>query len=122
MTNRIENDLRNALRRKPAPEGFADGVMDRLAAGADRLPARPFRRRHYRLLVAAAAIAVFIGAGVLEHQRRIRSRNAEALQRTLAAFSILTTQLNRAENITFRPSRWERLSRQLTELPAGDTR
>lgn len=122
MTNGIENDLGDALRRKPAPEGFADRVMERVATGASTMPARPFLRRRHWWLAAAAAIAVVIGAGVLEHQRRIRSRNEEALQRTLTAFSILNNQLDRAENITFRSSRWERLSRQLKELPASDAR
>ena len=86
--DRIENELKAALRRKSAPPGFTARVMVRIeehkcAGNIFRrfLPGRP-------LMLAAAALAVvFIGAVVYEYPRYIRDRNEAAFQDTLTANS-----------------------------------
>ncbi len=119
--DRIENDLKAALRRKQAPPGFAARIMERIDEDKSArkvfqrfLPGKPW-------MLAAAALAVMaIGAVVYEYPRYIRGRNEAAFQNTLAAITIATTQLNRAESKAYEAAQWERLSRQLTAYEAND--
>lgn len=112
--HRIEDDLRAALRRKPAPPGFASRVLKRIEDGE-------FVRKNSRLsilerpwiLAAAALIVIAISAAVFEYNRYVHNRNQAALQHTLTAISIAAVQLDRAESRALEPLRWERLGRQL---------
>jgi hypothetical protein len=116
--NRIEDDLKAALRRKPAPPGFADKILDRVNAGVsgERAGRRLWPGRFW---MAAAAIA--IGCfGIFSYQQHIQVRNEEALQRTLLGLSVAAEQLSRAEKIAFEPKRWEQISRHLNDLPMQD--
>jgi negative regulator of sigma E activity len=101
--HRLENELRNALRRKPAPSGFAERVQSRVES---ETPARSSASRRLLIrgnwaLAASVVLAVAIGVGYFAHQRRIRSRNDAALHQTLTALSIAAKQLERAETRAF---------------------
>jgi hypothetical protein len=121
--DKIENDLKAALRRKQAPPGFAARVMERIEENKSTgnifrrfLPGRPW-------VLAAAALAVMaIGAVVYEYPRYIRSRNEAAFYDTLAAITIVTAQLDRAENTAFEQERWDRLGRLLTGFSENEKR
>jgi hypothetical protein len=117
MMYSIEDDLKAALRRKPAPPGFTAKVLDRVGDGS-------FRKKTNRRFLpnrfwaaAAAMIIVSVGLGVFAYQRHIQARNEAALQRTLMAFSIAAEQLEKAEMKAFEPKRWERISKHLRNLP-----
>jgi hypothetical protein len=115
--NRIEDDLKAALRRKPAPPGFAAKVLDRVGDRAFRNKAnRRFLPNRF-WAAAAAMIIVAVSLGVFSYQRHIQTRNEAALQRTLMAFSIAAEQLEKAEMKAFESKRWERISKHLRNLP-----
>ena len=115
--NRIEDELKAALRRKPAPPGFASRVLERIDDGTyARNASRDFAPNRLRVLAIAATIAIIIWAGVFLFQRHVRARNEAALQRTLNAISIAALQLDRAERKAFEPIPWKQLSRQLAEF------
>jgi hypothetical protein len=119
--NHIEDDLKAALRRKPAPAGFAAKVFERIESEAlNKKTPRSFLRNPFWMAAAAAVILMTIGAGVLGYQHHIRTRNEAALNQTLAALSIAATQLDEAEKKAFEPKRWERISRQLAEIQSMD--
>jgi hypothetical protein len=121
--NHIEDDLKAALRRKPAPPGFAAKVMERIENGSfnQNVP-RSFLRNPFWMAAAAAVVLVAIGAGIFGYQSHIRARNEAALHRTLAALSIAAAQLDQAEKKAFEPERWERIGRQLAGIQSSDKR
>ena len=115
--NRIEDELKAALSRKPAPPGFASRVMERIDEGKRaRNTSRGFTPSRIRILAIAASIAIIVWAGVFSFQRHVQTRNEAALQATLDAISIAALQLVRAERKAFEPIRWESLSRRLAEF------
>jgi hypothetical protein len=93
--HQIEDDLKNALSRKPAPPGFTARVLERTGSAGRRSPRRVWA------LAAAASLVLVSGAGIVQYQRYIRARNDAALQRTVAALSIAAAQLDRAEKKAF---------------------
>lgn len=119
--HRIEDDLKAALRRKPAPPGFAERILERIeedkSLRRDFLRLRTGRRR---LFAAAALVLMTIGAGVFGYRQYIRNRNETAYQNTLTAIYLATVELDRAKNIALEPERWERLSRQLAEYEVNN--
>lgn len=119
--NRIENDLKAALRRRPAPPGFVDRVLERIENDkhVENTPRRFLPGRSW-ILVAASLAVMAISAVTFEYQRYVNNRNQEALQHTLTALSIATVQLDRAESRAFEPIRLERLRRQLAGLENGE--
>jgi hypothetical protein len=119
--NHIEDDLKAALRRKPAPPGLAAKVFERIEGEAlNKKAPRSFFRNPFWMAAAAAVIFVTIGAGVLGYQHHIRARNEVALNQTLAALSIAAAQLDEAEKKAFAPKRWELIGRQLAEIQSAD--
>ncbi len=83
MSDEFERELKEGLRRVPAPEGFADRVMRRIA-GEERLRIRMMPQRVsyvWQMAVAAVVLlAVLFGAGEMAHRREER-RKAELVQR-----------------------------------------
>jgi len=85
----IEDQLRSALRREPAPPDFAASVL----AGTRRI-ASPFWRRPVTLALAASLLlAALIPPAISEHRRRQRAEEAEA--QLVTALTIAETQLER---------------------------
>ena len=100
----LDDELRRALRREPAPEGFADRVLER-APRESKAPAvvlRPswnrwrFSRPIVRLAAAAALIAA-VGGGVAyrnyEQARAERVRGEAAREQVLEALRITASKL-----------------------------
>lgn len=118
----IENELKKALRRKPAPPGLAAKVLERIEDGRFKQNAsRHFTLSRFRPLAIAAVIAITFGAGLFEHLQRIRNRNEDALQRTRIALAIVAVELERAERKAFELMPWEKLSQQLAKYQSLDT-
>jgi hypothetical protein len=120
--NRIEDDLKAALRHKPAPDGFAAKVLQRIENEAlgKRAPRRLFSNPFWRA-AAAAGILMAAGAGIIGYrQQYIRVRNEAALNRTLAALSIAAGRLDEAEQKIFEPKRWEHIGGTLTEIQSAE--
>ncbi len=119
--DRMENDLKAALRRKPAPQGFTARVLERIERNESvRNITRRFLPGRSWMLAAAALAVMAIGAAVFEYQRYIRNRNEAAFQDTLTAMTIAAAQLNRVESKAFEAARWEQLSKQLTGFEVSD--
>jgi spore maturation protein CgeB len=119
--HQIEDDLKAALRRKPAPPGFAARVLERVEERKSlRKPFRQLMIDRPWILAAAAFVLMTISAGVFEYQRYIRNRNEAAFQNTLTAISIATLELDRAKNKAFQPEWLEPLGRQLVNSEIND--
>jgi hypothetical protein len=99
--NEFEDKLRKALRRQPAPEGFAEKVMARIAAvphpgtkpqwGFRAFFASPMFR-----WAAAVAVCLLIvgGAAQFERQQRLRRQGEVASVQVKQALRIASVKLN----------------------------
>lgn len=88
----IEDGLRKALLREPAPPGFASKVLARTSP-------RP-RGRRVAVLALAAALAFAAIMPATVHQHRQHRRALQARDQLIAALSITRAQLRQArENI-----------------------
>jgi hypothetical protein len=103
--NPLEEKLREALRRKEAPPGFAARVMARLPpAGASRNRRREsvWRWFHFPAVrwsaVAAAVACLLLAAAVVQHRReeRARAEGEMAKVEVLRALRIASVKLNSA--------------------------
>ena len=121
--HRIEDDLKAALRRKPAPPGFAARVLRRIEdSKSSRKPSRHFIIGRPWMFAAAALVLMMVSAGVFEYQRYIRNRNEAAFQNTLTAISIATLELDRARNKAFQPEWLEPLGIQPADSEINEKR
>jgi hypothetical protein len=93
--NRLEEALKQALRREAAPEGFAERVIAR-AAASDR-GARPWSWPYLLRWTAAAAVpaAILLVVQVNTEQRR-RAEGEMARARVMAAMRITANSLESA--------------------------
>lgn len=113
--NRLEDELRSALRREQPPADFTDRVMARIA----QLPARQEKERSsdgwlkrlagffqphrmkWAMAGAMACLLAFAGIGVSryrEHQRAIETAEGEkAKEQVMLAMRIASTKLNVAQ-------------------------
>jgi hypothetical protein len=119
--NPIEDELKAALRRKPAPPGFAAKVFERIERETlrQRASRRWFIHPFWRS-AAAAVILMTAGAGIIGYRQYIRMRNEAALNRTMAALSIAAARLDEAEQKAFEPKRLARIGRTLTEIQSAE--
>ena len=93
----LDHDLRNALRRVPAPEGFADRVLARVR-NAERRPAAA-SAPWWRAVAATFLLAAILG-GWGAHEMIERRREAEgqrAREQVLLALRITGEKLANAE-------------------------
>src|SRR5690349_19305710 len=87
----FENDLRQAMRRVPAPEGFAERVMARVDE-----PRREPRPARWRAVAATLLLGAILGSwGV--HETIERRRGERAREQVLLALRIAGTQVARAQ-------------------------
>src|SRR5438876_8416635 len=93
----LENDLRQALRRVPAPEGFAERVLARvgrpgLSQAAGLRPGRP----RWRAIAATLLLGAILGGwGARQTMRRREGERAK--EQVLLALRIAGTQVARAQ-------------------------
>lgn len=89
----MEEDLKRALRRKPAPDGFAQRVQGRVAESRTSAGGA-FRMR----LAMAAALAVVTVSGTWTWQEVERRRGEEAKEKTLAALRLTSEKIQIARH------------------------
>ena len=101
--NRLEEELRNALRREAPPAGFANRVVARATARKSRwnvagLWSDWFGARGTRWAAATALALVLMGAGFEYQQHRAeQARGEQARAQVLLALRIAGTKLQFAE-------------------------
>jgi hypothetical protein len=106
----LEHELREALRRKPAPADLVDRVRDRIVretpVDARPVATRPAPRRvlHWLAAAAAAAIAVTGGARYYQEQRQI-ARAEEVQQQLEVALQVTNEKLVLAQQRLARAAR-----------------
>lgn len=92
----LDQELRNALRREPAPDGFAARVLAKTRVTEIRVT--PWWRRPAALALAAALLlAALIPSAVSEYHRRERQRGLEAKEQLMTALSITRVQFQQAK-------------------------
>lgn len=106
---KFEEALRGALRRGPAPAGFAAKVLAKAEgeSGRARAAGRPRTGRPFvALALAAAVVAAIVPAVVTDYQRREAERGVKAKQELLTALAITRDQLQQARTkVQRRPGR-----------------
>ena len=98
----FEHELRASLQARPAPDGFADRVLARVAALPHHDPA-PWLVRTIRNPVVRGAIAatllLWVGlGGYFEHQRERQIAGEHARQQVLLALRITSSTLQDVRN------------------------
>jgi hypothetical protein len=88
----LENELKSAMRRRDAPDGFADRVMERVPARKGRSWPHPW------FAAAAAAMIAILGSGVYEQQRaaQMRREGERAKAELVMALEIASEKLQQA--------------------------
>jgi anti-sigma-K factor RskA len=90
----LEDELRAALRREPAPRDFAAGVLAQTVSKA-RMPL--WRRPAMLALAAVIVLAALIPSASFEYHRREQRRALEARDQLMTALSITKVQLRQAK-------------------------
>jgi hypothetical protein len=89
----LENDLRDAMRRVPAPEGFAERLLARV-----KEPRREARPQWWRAAAAALLLASILGGwGVREAVER-RREGERAREQVLLALRITGAKVAHAQH------------------------
>ncbi|MBA3973878.1 MAG: hypothetical protein C0504_06625 [Candidatus Solibacter sp.] len=96
--DRFEQELKDALKREPAPEWFADAVMARVSAERQRKQKPVWSGWARMRWVAASVVVVAVVGGVrFEQQRQERFRGEQAKQELMAAFQVTGMKLREVE-------------------------
>jgi hypothetical protein len=108
----LDDELRNLLRPKEPPEGFAESVMARLETPPARLTIGRRVSAFFQLpvlrwaAVAAACVVAVLGVVRYQHQQRVRAQAEQASQQAIYALRItneeIGTALRRAQQVTLR--------------------
>jgi negative regulator of sigma E activity len=99
---RLDDKLRNLLKRREPPDGFAERVLSRLKTDSSKRKLKRETARFWRRPVlrwAAAAVAcllVAIGIARYKHQQRVRAQAEQASRQAVLALEITRTELNTA--------------------------
>lgn len=89
----LENELRQALRRVPAPEGFADRVLARIGRPDFSPAASPW----WRAVAATLLLGAILG-GWGAHETMRRREGERAREQVLLALRIAGTHVARAQH------------------------
>jgi hypothetical protein len=81
--NRLENELRNAMKREDPPEGFAERVLARAAETKQNSRIRIFARPGFRWALAGAIGLLLVAAGVEYRQEKLEQVRGEAAKTQL---------------------------------------
>ncbi|HNY39470.1 MAG TPA: hypothetical protein PKJ41_03715 [Bryobacteraceae bacterium] len=96
--DRFEQELKDAMRREPAPDWLADAVIARVGAERQRKP-KPewFGWARLRWVAASMVLAAVVSGVRFEQQREERIRGEEAKQELMVAFQVTGTKLRQVE-------------------------
>ncbi len=104
--SRFENDIRESLRRREPPVGFADRVIARARATDQR---KPWWNVNWNWVAAAAAIVLMLSAVPVyrEHRRQVEGEKAKnelmaGLRLTGSKLRILQARLSQSEQHTIK--------------------
>jgi hypothetical protein len=93
----FEKELRDHLQARPAPAGFADGVMRRIEGRKPRRSWRFLWQPAWRWAAVAALVAMTVLGGLArEHQQRVAGERAR--EQVLLALRITGTTLNQVQH------------------------
>jgi cobalamin biosynthesis protein CbiD len=73
----LEHELRKALERRDPPDGFAQAVMARIAAGETIAPPDNLRVRARSVLPLAATVLLAVGGAYYMHQEQRQTREEQ---------------------------------------------
>ena len=99
--SRLEDELREALRRREPPDGFAERVL-RLAASAGNRQSRwqrwraAFRTPLLRMALATACGCLLVTGAYFYHLREERIRGERAKEEVVLALRVTAVELDRA--------------------------
>lgn len=96
--DRFEQELKEAMRREPAPDWLAESVMARV--GAERQKKQKpvwFGWARMRWVAASLVLVAVVGGVRFEQQREERIRGEQAKQELMAAFQVTGTKLREVE-------------------------
>jgi hypothetical protein len=88
--SQFERDLRESLRRREPPSGFAEKVLTRARESETRRTARPW-------LAAAAAVLLMIGGGIFVEQQRQQGKDEKAKEQLMVALRITGSKLRNVQ-------------------------
>jgi len=91
--SRLEDELRQALRRREPPAGFAERVLARAHPRESRRPSW----FHWRWLAAAAALMVLVVGLYFFEERRRRLEGERAKQQVMLALHLTGSKLRLAQ-------------------------
>jgi len=96
--NRLEDELRNAMRREEPPEGFAERLLARASARKQSLWAGIFAARGLRWALAGAMCLVLVVSSI-EYRRakEERARGEAAKEQLMLALRITANKLQFAQ-------------------------
>jgi len=101
--NHLDDDLRRALRRVDAPEGFADRLRTRLDQSEPVSPTRAVRQGGQRAfgggwtLALAATLAIVAGGTWYRAEEQRRAQGEEAKRQVLLSLNIASSKLRAIE-------------------------
>jgi len=97
--NRLERDLRESLKRREPPPGFADKVIARAyATDESRESSRWSVFRSWRWQAAVAALlVVIIGGGLFVQEQRRKADNERKKEQLIAGLEITASKLQKAQ-------------------------
>lgn len=94
----MNDALKDALKREPAPEWFADAVMARVNAKRQKkLKPVWFGWARMRWVAASMVLVAVVGGVRFEQDRRERVRGEQAKQELMAAFQVTGMKLREVE-------------------------
>jgi hypothetical protein len=91
--SQFERDLRESLRRREAPAGFADRV---LAQTRTRETSRP--SREWQWLAAAALVVLMLGGALFVREQIRQSQNEKTKEQLMVALRITGSKLRLAQS------------------------
>jgi hypothetical protein len=107
---RLEQDLRQALKRKNPPRGFDERVLSKIAAGETAQALTPSPRRRQVLLPVAASLMLAFGTTYYLQQQQRRAHDAQARAEQTAGDVVLALQVA-SETISAAQARVEEITR-----------